>query len=298
MSRRILLTGGGGQVGQALRALAWPGDVTLLAPTRAELDLGDQDSIRRWIGQAGKLAGILNSGAYTAVDRAESDIAAAWAVNARAPALLAQAARQADIPLVQVSTDYVFDGAKPAPYVESDPIGPVGVYGASKAAAELAVAAAGIRHAIVRTSWVVSATESNFVKTMLRLGAERPSLGVVADQHGAPTAAGDLAEALRLVMLRHLEDRSAPGGVFHFANAGETTWHGVAAHVFAAAAAFGRRAPELRPIATADYPTPARRPANSRLDASRFSAAYGLAPRPWREAVDGIVAALLQEQTT
>ena len=297
MSRRILLTGGGGQVGQALQALAWPGDVTLLAPSRAELDLGDRESIRRWVGAAGKLDGILNSGAYTAVDRAEADISAAWAVNARAPALLAQAAREADIPLVQVSTDYVFDGAKPSPYVESDPVGPVGVYGASKAAAELAVAAAGIRHVIVRTSWVVSATGSNFVKTMLRLGAERPQLGVVADQRGAPTAAGDLAQALRLVMLRHLEDRSAPGGVFHFANAGETTWHGVAAHVFAAAA-LGRRAPELKPIATADYPTPARRPANSRLDASRFIAAYGLAPRPWREAVDEIVAALLQEQPT
>lgn len=298
MSRRILLTGGGGQVGQALQALAWPDDVTLLAPTRAELDLGDPDSIRRWIGQAGELAGILNSGAYTAVDRAETDIVAAWAVNARAPVLLAQAARQADIPLVQVSTDYVFDGAKTAPYVESDPIGPIGVYGASKAAAELAVAAAGIRHAVVRTSWVVSATGSNFVKTMLRLGAERASLGVVADQHGAPTAASDLALALRLVMLGHLEDRSAPGGVLHFANAGETTWHGVAAHVFAAAARHGRRAPELKPIATADYPTPARRPANSRLDASRFSAAYGLTPRPWREVVEEIVAALLQEQPT
>jgi dTDP-4-dehydrorhamnose reductase len=295
LTRRVLITGGAGQVGRALRALPWPEDIQLVVPARAELDLGDAPLLRRWLVGAGRLDGILSVGAYTAVDRAESERAQAWAVNAVAPFLLADAARAMDAPLIHVSTDYVFDGQKDAPYVETDIVAPLGVYGASKAAGEIAVAASGSRHVIVRTSWVVSATGNNFVRTMLRLATERPVVGVVADQHGAPTGADDLARALQHVLLAHLDDRARPGGVIHAANAGETTWHGVAAEIFAALGRNGRQPPRLDAISTAEYPTPARRPANSRLDTSLLAARYGVTLRPWRDAVADIVARLLLE---
>ena len=231
---------------------------------------------------------VVSAGAYTAVDRAESEVVAAWTVNALAPAALATATREAGIPLVHVSTDYVFDGTKPEPYVEDDPVAPLGAYGASKEGGEQAVRTTNPAHVILRTAWVVSADGANFVKTMLRLGADRPELRVVADQLGCPTSATDIAQAI-LAILDRLAGDDGPFGTYHFVNGGEATWHELAEAVFDRAAAHGRPRPKVYPITTADYPTPATRPANSRLATGKIEAAFGIAPRPWRTAIDEIV---------
>lgn len=288
----ILVTGGAGQVGLALQRLAWPEDVRLHAPARAELDLADPAAIARYVA-AGQFAAVINPAAYTAVDKAESDVVSAFAVNALAPAALADATRAAGIPLVHVSTDYVFDGRKAGAYEVDDPVCPISVYGASKEAGEQAVRVVNPRHAILRTAWVVGTDRANFVKTMLRLGAERPQLRVVADQHGSPTAAADLARVLADVTLRLIADPVAPTGTFHAVNAGEATWYDLARHVFAVAARSGRPVPEVLPIETRDYPTPARRPANSRLSTRRLEAAFGITLRPWQSAIDDVVEGLL-----
>ena len=289
----ILLTGTTGQVGTELRALAWPAGITLDAPPHAELDLADPASVARYI-EGKSYAAILSVGAYTAVDKAESDVANAWLVNAVAPAILAAHAAKSGIPIVHVSTDYVFAGDAAVPYGESDPVGPVGVYGASKEGGEQAVRTANSRHAIVRTSWVVSPHGNNFVKTMLRVGAQRPELKVVDDQWGAPTVAADLARALQTVVLRMMADASAPTGTYHFSNAGETTWCGFAREIFAQAAAFGGPSPVVTGITTAEYPTPARRPANSRMLTQRIREAYGVDVPGWQSSLRPLVAALLR----
>jgi dTDP-4-dehydrorhamnose reductase len=290
----ILLTGGTGQVGAGLSALPWPDGLRLVAPARSELDLADPASLERHLD--GKTyAAILSVGAYTAVDKAETEVANAWLVNAVVPAILAAHAAKAGIPIIHVSTDYVFDGAKPAPYEEQDPVGPLGVYGASKEGGEQAVRTACARHAIIRTSWVVSAHGNNFVRTMLRVGAQRPELRVVDDQWGAPTIAADLAEALQTITLRMLQDPLAATGTFNLCNAGETTWFGFAKEIFRLSAAMGGPNPALIPIATADYPTPARRPANSRLSTARITDAYGITARPWPDALAPVVKALLEQ---
>jgi dTDP-4-dehydrorhamnose reductase len=238
-------------------------------------------------------AAIINAGAWTAVDAAESHAAEAWAANALGPAALARASGEAGIPLVHLSTDYVFDGGLDRPYREDDPVGPTSVYGASKAAGEVAVAALNPRHVILRTAWVFSPWGANFVRTMLRLGQSRDGLSVVADQHGCPTSAQDIAAGVGAVCAR-LSGDGAPSGVFHFAGAGETTWFGLASRVFERAAAAGRKTPVLTPIASADWPTPVRRPANSRLDTTAFTRTFGHAPRPWTETADEVTDRLLQ----
>jgi dTDP-4-dehydrorhamnose reductase len=288
----ILITGGQGQVGIELAALVWPDDVSLHVPTRAELDLTSADSVRAYF--AGKsFAAVINPAAYTAVDKAESEIGAAFAVNALGPALLAEAVKAAGTPIVHISTDYVFDGSKDGAYDEDDPVRPLGVYGASKEAGEQAIRSASARSVILRTAWVVSPHRGNFVKTMLRLGAERPVLRVVDDQHGCPTSAADIADAASRVALRLIGDPAAPTGTYHFVNDGGTTWCGLARHVFTAAQALGHPAPTVEGITTAEYPTPARRPANSRLSTARLEVDFGISPRPWQDAMDDIVGKLL-----
>lgn len=287
----ILVTGGSGQVGQAIARLSWGQDVTLLLPLRAELDLADAASVQRYLdGQSIDL--IINSGAYTAVDRAESEVAVAFAVNAHAPAILADYARQASIPLIQLSTDYVFSGAKPDPYVEDDPVAPLGVYGASKLAGELAVRLGNPRSVVLRTAWVLSPFGKNFLKTMRMLAATRPELTVVADQVGCPTSADDIARAVQVVAQAHLADPAAPTGVYHFVNAGATNWCDLANAIFA----IDGSATIARPITTAEYPTPAKRPANSRLSTDRITADFGIVPRPWKDAVADIVMELQQAE--
>jgi dTDP-4-dehydrorhamnose reductase len=290
----ILLTGATGQVGSELRALAWPEGVALDTPTRARMDLASPDSVARYI-EGKRYAAILSVGAYTAVDKAESDIAAAWMVNAVAPAILASHAARAKIPIVHVSTDYVFGGDAADRYRESDPVGPVGVYGASKEGGEQAVRTANPRHAIVRTSWVVSPHGHNFIKTMLRAGAQRPLLQVVDDQWGAPTVASDLARALQVVALRMVADPAAPSGTYHCCNAGETTWCGLAREIFRISGASGGPQPQVQAITTAAYPTPARRPANSRLNCDKIVAEYGVEMPPWQSSINDLVQQLLRQ---
>ena len=286
----ILVTGGTGQIGTELRRRS--NDV--VAPGRAQLDLDDPLAITAIVA-ARPWAAVINTAAYTAVDKAESDVAAAWRRNATAAAMLAAETARLGIPLIQVSTDYVFDGSKAGAYLPGDATAPLGVYGASKLAGEIAVRSANPRHAIVRTAWVVSAHRDNFVKTMLRLGSERDHLRVVADQHGCPTSAADIADAL-LVIAARLSDPTVPGGAWHFVNDGAASWHELAEAIFAGSARRGGTFPSIEPITTADYPTPARRPANSRLDTATLERDFAIRPRPWQAALDDILAELLDGQ--
>ena len=290
----ILVTGGSGQVGIELARHAWPAGWRLALPTRAELDLSDAASIRAYLADR-RFDAVVNAGAYTAVDRAESEVALAWAVNALAPAILAESAAQAGIPIVQLSTDYVFDGNKDGPYVEDDAIAPLNVYGASKEGGEQAVRTACPRHVILRTSWVVSPHGRNFVKTILRLVQERASLDVVSDQVGAPTAASDIASAVARIVPALLEPHGPDDrfGTFHYCSAGATSWYEIATVIAAAAAGKGLGSCEVRPIGTADYATPARRPLNSRLATQKIEKRYGIRPRAWHAALDELLRNLI-----
>jgi dTDP-4-dehydrorhamnose reductase len=289
--RHILITGGAGQVGLELQAHAWPEGVVIHAPGREELDLADPASVRAAFA-ARPYSAVINSAAWTAVDKAEDAVADAFLANAQGPAVLAEVTRQAGVPLVQVSTDYVFDGSADRPYVESDPVGPLGVYGASKLAGELAVRSGNPRSVVLRTAWVLSVHRANFLKTMLRLAESRDRLGVVGDQIGCPTSARDIAQALATITLRLMDDPDAPTGVYHFVNAGETSWAGLATEVFALSKAAGGPAAEVDAITTDQYPTPAKRPANSRLETRKLSRDFGIQPRDWRAAVAEIVTEL------
>lgn len=288
---RILLFGGTGQVGSELLRRPWPVPVRIDAPGRDTADFAHPEPVAKTVATA-RADLVINAAAYTAVDKAESEPGTANAVNALTPGAIARAAAEVGIPLIHLSTDYVFDGSKPSPYVEGDAIGPLSVYGTTKAAGEAAVGAAAGRHAILRTSWVYSAHGGNFVKTMLRLGRERPVLRIVDDQHGAPTAASDIADAVMAVALR-LTAGDGPSGIFHCTAAGATSWYGFASRIFAHAAACGGAVPKLEPIPTRDYPTPARRPANSRLDCGRLAGAYGIVGRPWEAALAEVMDELL-----
>ena len=268
---RILLTGRNGQVGwELLKALAPLGEI--VAPDRARLDLRDPARTREAVRGANPDV-IVNAAAYTAVDHAESEREAAFALNAAAPGVLAEEAKRSGALLVHYSTDYVFDGSKPAPYVEEDEPNPINVYGASKLAGERAIAAAGCRHLILRTSWVYGPRGSNFMLTMLRLARERPELRVVDDQVGAPTSSLAIARATAQLL------RPGAHGTYHLSAAGRTSWCGFARAILARAGI----ATPVTAIRSEDYPTPARRPRNSRLNCTRLRADFGLALAPWEE---------------
>jgi len=290
---RLLVTGRDGQVARALVGLAAP-DLEVEALGRPELDITDRSSIDRAIARFGPDL-LVNAAAYTAVDKAESEADAAFAVNRDGAGNAAAAAAAAGIPVIHLSTDYVFAGDGTAPYRETDPTGPAGVYGRSKLDGEGAVGAANPAHVILRTSWVYAPWGNNFAKTMLRLASDRDAVRVVADQHGAPTYAPDIAEGIVAVARTALTgSRSGDWrGVFHMTGGGETTWAGFAEAVFAESASLGGPSARVEPISTADYPTPARRPANSRLDNSKFRAAFAHALPDWRDGVGRCVRALL-----
>ena len=280
---RVLVAGREGQVARALvaRLLSEGHQVTALEPP--ELDLTARESIAAAMAAAAPDL-VVNAAAYTAVDRAEDQPELALAVNATGAGWLAEAAGARGVPFVHFSTDYVFNGLKGAPYVETDATNPLGIYGATKEAGEGAVLAANPRSVVIRTAWVCSADGANFVKTMLRLSKERDELRVVADQHGAPTFAADLADAVVRMAPRLLVAPAgdAAFGLFHLSGAPHTTWHGFTAEILEQAAKRGHPRPRLIPIATSDYPTKARRPADGRLDCSKIKRVHGISPADWR----------------
>jgi dTDP-4-dehydrorhamnose reductase len=279
---RVLVTGASGQVGGAFLAQAALNKVDVVAPARAELDLANPASIRAFMAE-NRFDAVVNCAAYTAVDKAESEQELAQAINATGPGLLAAAAKGQGAQFIHVSTDYVFDGSKSGAYVEDDELAPLGAYGASKLAGEAAVRAAHPDDAILRTAWVLSPGGANFLNTMIRLAGERDEVGVVNDQIGCPTSAADIAHAL------HLMVRGGKAGTWHFVNDGTASWYNLARFIFDHMRARGIKAPACKAISTADYPTPARRPANSVLSWAKFSADFGYKPRFWQDAVNEIL---------
>lgn len=292
---RLLLLGANGQVGHALRgALAPLGEVVCTTrsgrlPEGGECEVADFDQPRLLSGLVARIAPdvVVNAAAYTAVDRAEEEREAAFRANAEAPEVLADACARNGALLVHYSTDYVFDGSATRPWREDDPTAPLGVYGESKLAGEAAVRDGGARHWVFRTAWVYGAHGHNFMRTMLRLGAERDELAVVADQVGTPTPARLIAD----VTARALQADPGTSGLWHLTASGGTTWHGFAEAIFAGARARGLldRVPTVRPIASSDYPTPARRPACSRLDLARLRSDFGIVTPDWEQGLAGVL---------
>jgi dTDP-4-dehydrorhamnose reductase len=290
----ILITGGSGQLGDALQKLFTAQGVAFTAVSRPEFDFERPETIAACF-EAVKPDLVINAAAYTAVDKAETDQDAAKAGNHTGPLALARLCEAADIPFIHVSTDYVFDGGKNAPYVETDSTNPTGVYGATKRDGEEAILATSAKAIILRTAWVYAAHGKNFARTMLTAGRKMPTLRVVADQRGAPTAAPDLAAAIGAIVARIGETGWQPQyrGIFHAAGGGETTWHGFANAIFEAASHQGYQPPDVQPIRTADWPTPAKRPADSRLDGTKLANVFGVRLPHWRDSLPGIVTALL-----
>ena len=293
IERRILVAGGSGQLAMALDAAAAGFGLEVRRAGRPALDFERPASIAEaFAGVAPSL--VVNAAAYTAVDAAEDDAEAALRINRDGPAELARLCEAAGIPLIHVSTDYVFDGRKGAPYVETDPTAPQGVYGATKLAGEQAVLSLCTRAIVLRTSWVYAPTGKNFVRTMLNLAQRNDRLRVVADQIGCPTGSPDLAQAILAIAdriaLEGWQDRHA--GVYHAAGTGFTSWHGLAVATFAEAERHGVRVPIVDPITTEQYPTKANRPADSRLDCGKLEAAFAVRLPPWRESLARTVDAI------
>lgn len=278
----LLVFGRSGQVATELARLA--PDARFLG--RDAVDLSDPEACAAAI-RAARPAAVINAAAYTAVDRAESEPDLARLVNGAAPAAMARACAGAGVPFLHISTDYVFDGSGDRPWREGDPTGPLGVYGATKLAGEQGIAAAGGQSAVLRTAWVFSAHGTNFVRTMLRLGAEREELRVVADQHGGPTPAADIA-ATCLTMIAAMRADGTRRGIWHYSGAPDTTWAGFARAIMEEAGLLCR----VVDIPSSDYPTPARRPGNSRLDCTAIARDFGIARPDWRVGLAGVVAAL------
>lgn len=281
----ILVAGKNGQLARCLRELAAMRGLPLVAIGRPELDLENREGIDKLIASIAPSA-IINAAAYTAVDQAESEMAKAFSVNRDGAAALANVAWQMNIPLIHHSTDYVFDGSKPDAYDENDIPAPLNAYGASKLAGEAAVLAAHPLATVIRCSWLYSPYGSNFVRTMLRLCETQQKVRVVRDQHGNPTSAFDLAEAvLRIAERSAMDDRRATAGIFHIAGQGETNWHDFAQAIFCERSRRGARIPALEAITTEEFPTAARRPRNSRLDSSKAERVFGIRLAPWRHAL-------------
>jgi dTDP-4-dehydrorhamnose reductase len=293
---RLLIAGWQGQVARALveAAPACP-DVTACAVGRAALDICEARSIERALSRI-EPSIVINSAAYTAVDKAETDSERAFALNRDGARLLAEAAARRGIPIIHISTDYVYDGRKPSPYVENDPPAPATVFGRSKLDGEHAVREANPKHVILRTAWVFSPSGRNFVKSMLGQAAEQPRVRVVDDQHGSPTYAPHLVSAI-LELARQLSaarTEENAWGVYHAAGTGSTTWRGFAEVVFRCSGALGGPTAAVDPIASADYPTPAQRPANSQLDCGKLERTFGLRLPDWRVGVGECVERLLR----
>ncbi|MBL8807053.1 MAG: dTDP-4-dehydrorhamnose reductase [Rhodospirillales bacterium] len=287
-----LVFGAGGQVGRALVEAAPAAGWRVRGLARADVDILDIAAVAA-AASVDSPDAIVNAAAFTAVDRAESDEALAMRVNAEAPGAMAAVATAAGIPFVHLSTDYVFDGASRVPYKEADPVSPLNAYGRSKRAGEIAAYRAGGRCVILRTSWVFAPWGNNFVRTILRLARERPELRIVDDQRGAPTPAEDIARTIYRILDRlRSEDVAGRTGLFHYQGRPPTSWAGFAEAVLDEAAALGHPRPPVVRIATADYPTPAARPANGILDCARIARDFDVTPPDWRPALARAVQAL------
>jgi dTDP-4-dehydrorhamnose reductase len=292
---RLAVTGKNGQVVSALQALTRP-DLEIVALGRPELDLAQPDTIFKALRDA-KPDVVISAAAYTAVDKAESEPDIAFAVNRDGARAVARAANDLGVPIIHLSTDYVFDGTKASAYVENDPTGPTSVYGHSKLDGEQAVSESTDNYAVLRTAWVYSEYGSNFVKTMLRLSESRDEINVVADQFGCPTSANDIAVAIVAIARKLAEDPSSHlRGVFHLSGPGETNWADFAKQIFAFSSENGGKSVIVNDITTAQYPTPARRPANSRLDCSKLEEVYGIRLPEWQTSTRAVVAALAQSK--
>lgn len=291
---RLVVTGREGQVARSLAERARGSDIEIVLLGRPELDLaGESNSIAQAI-EAARPDVIVSAAAYTQVDKAESEPDLAFAVNEAGPRALAEAASRLGVPLIHLSTDYVFDGSKTSPYVEEDQTRPTGVYGASKLAGEQAVFSEHPDSVVLRTAWVYSPFGANFVKTMLRLAGDRDEIGIVADQRGNPTSALDIADGVLKVAtnLRRSADSSLRG-LFHMTAAGEASWAEFAEAIFSASAQHDGPSARVRPIATADYPTPAKRPANSRLSSAKLERIHGVRLPDWHPSLNKVVTRLL-----
>ncbi|MER9603769.1 dTDP-4-dehydrorhamnose reductase [Mesorhizobium sp. M0243] len=295
---RLVVTGRDGQVAASLlEAGQAAAGVEVIAIGRPQLDLSRPDTVIEAIAAA-KPDIVVSAAAYTAVDQAEDEPDLAFAVNAVGAGKVAQAAACLGVPVIHLSTDYVFDGTKAGAYEETDETAPRNAYGVSKLAGEQAVAAANPRHLILRTAWAYSPFSRNFVKTMLKLANDRDEIAVVADQWGNPTSAIDIADAiLHAATMLHENKGSAAFGIYHLAGTGETNWSGFARHILDTSRVFGGPWARVRDIATMDYPTKARRPANSRLSTAKFTATYGWTAPEWQQSAKEIVSRLLDGQT-
>ena len=282
---RILLTGANGQVGRELSNSGGQRGIEVLALNRSDLDITDPVSVSREVNRSG-VSLVVNAAGYTAVDQAESEPELAFAVNRDGPAYLASACEKVGIPLVHISTDYVFEGQKQGAYLETDPVSPLSVYGKSKAAGEVAVRKHLREHFILRTGWVSGVHGHNFVKTMLRLGRKREVVQVVTDQYGCPTYAADLAETILRIAAKLLEGRQVHWGTYHYCGKGVTTWHGFAEEIFRLASGYeSLKVKRVEPVSTSEYPTAAKRPTSSILDCSVLAKTFNIHPQPWAESL-------------
>ena len=291
--RRILVTGEGGQLATSLATALPARGFQAILVGQPGFEFEQPETVRAAFARQRPDA-VVNCAAYTAVDAAEEDEAGAFRANALGAALVAQLCAEAAIPLLQISTDYVYDGRKGAPYLETDLANPLGAYGRTKLAGEWATLALNPQTVVLRTAWLFSSVGQNFVRTMLVVGAQQPALRVVADQHGHPTAAPDLADAIAGILdrLRATAWQPAYRGVFHAAAQGATSWHGFAEAIFAAAAIVGAPPPSVQPIVTADYPTRAVRPADGRMNGGKLRETFGVMLPPWQDGVRQVVAEL------
>lgn len=290
MNAPMLVFGARGQAGRELMALATVRKIPAVGLSRAEANIADSYAVRSAIDMH-RPGVVVNAAGYSAVDRAERDVEAATAANVTGPAVLAAACADAGMPLIHLSTAYVFDGSKKLPYVETDRVNPLGVHGRTKAEGEAKIREALKRFIILRTSWLYGIHGRNFLRTTLRLAGEREELRMVADQIGCPTATVDLAEAI-LAVVRKLAEKPNTSGVFHFAGTGSTSWHGFAEEIVRKQAIFTGRMPKVTAISSAEYPSAAKRPVNSELDSSKFFATFGYRARPWQERVGEATAQL------
>lgn len=287
---KILVTGANGQIGHCLQQQLYQKNWAFSAFTRTELDITDSQAVNQ-IVQRLRPDIIINAAAYTAVDKAEQERELAYAVNRDGPANLARAAKDVNAAIFHISTDYVFSGEATGAYKEDAPTNPQGVYGQSKLAGELAVAAANDKHIILRTAWVFGEHGNNFVKTMIRLGKIKDVLNIVADQKGSPTFADDIAKVLLVVAQHYFEGKPIPWGTYHYSGQPYVSWYGFAREIFTEveqAGLYVKPVPQLNAITTAEYPTPAKRPANSKLDCKKIEQAFGVTPSDWQSALKNI----------